>query len=463
MEKGFKYYVQRFGKFMSGMIMPMLGAFIAWGLITAFVIPTGWTPNETLLKLVDPMIFYMIPLLIAYNAGKLVHGRRGAVIAVIATMGVIVYTTIVDGETVQKPMLIGAMIMGPLASVALKYVDRALDGKIPTGFEMLVNNFTLGILGALFAILGLIAAAPVIYAFMNALGSGVEWFVNKGLLPLASVIIEPAKVLFLNNAINHGVLTPLGAEQVAIDGQSIFYLLEANPGPGLGILVAYLVFGKGLAKETAPATIIIHFFGGIHEVYFPYVLMKPLLIVAVILGGATGIFVFNIFDVGLVAPASPGSIIAAISMAAKGSLFGLLLGILASAGVTFLVASVIIKADKSEDDFEEAKEKMVELKGSESKYVKTNIKIEKIAFACDAGMGSSAMGASALRNKFKKAGINVEVTHCSLEDIPRETQLVVTHKDLAKRAKVKAPQAEIVTIDNFVGAPEYDQLVERFK
>lgn len=462
MEKGFKFYVQKFGKFMSGMIMPMLGAFIAWGLITAFVIPTGWTPSATLSALVGPMILYMIPLLIAYNAGKMVHGHRGAVIAVIATMGVIVYTTIVDGEIVQKPMLIGAMIMGPFASVALKYVDKILEGRIPTGFEMLVNNFTLGILGALFAIFGLIAAAPVIYAFMNALSAGVGWFVDKGLLPLASIIIEPAKVLFLNNAINHGVLTPLGADEVLANGQSIFFLLEANPGPGLGILVAYLVFGKGLAKESAPATIIIHFFGGIHEVYFPYVLMKPALIIAVILGGATGVFVFDILNVGLTAAASPGSIIAAITVVARGSLFGLLLGITASAVVTFLVASVIIKMDRSEDSLEEAKEKMVELKGSDSKYVSTSV-IKKIAFACDAGMGSSAMGASALRNKFKKAGVKVEVMHCSLEEIPEDIQLVVTHKDLASRAQARVPNAKIVRIENFVGAPEYDQLVESLK
>jgi PTS system mannitol-specific IIC component len=448
MEQGFRFYVQRFGKFLSGMVMPNIGAFIAWGLITAFFIPTGWLPNETLAELVGPMIVYMLPVLIAYSAGKLVHGFRGSVIAVIATLGVIVGASI--------PMFLGAMIMGPLAAFILKLVDGVLEDKIPTGFEMLVNNFTSGILGALLAILGLVGVGPVVEMFSNWLGSGVEAFVETGFLPIASIFIEPAKVLFLNNAINHGVLSPLGIQEVAETGKSIFFLLETNPGPGLGILVAYWVYSKGAVRETTPGAIIIHFLGGIHEVYFPYILMKPVLILAAIAGGATGVLVFDIFDVGLVATPSPGSIFALTAMTAKGSLIGMFLGVIASSVVSFLVAGLFLrKSDAEETDLLTATSQVKELKGKKG--------IQRIAFACDAGMGSSAMGASSLRSKFKKAGISIEVIHCALEDIPGDIELVVTHKDLAARAVKQAPNAELVTIENFVGAPEYDQLVNKLK
>lgn len=447
MENGFRFYVQKFGKFLSGMVMPNIGAFIAWGLITALFIETGWTPNATLAEMVSPMIVYLLPLLIAYSGGKLVHGRRGAVIATIATMGVIVGTTI--------PMFLGAMIMGPLAALAIKGIDHLLKDKVKTGFEMLVNNYTLGILAMVLAIIGLYIVGPSVEWFSNVLGNGVEAFVSTGFLPLASILIEPAKILFLNNAINHGVLSPLGIAQVTETGKSIFFILEANPGPGLGILVAYLVFGKGVSKSSSPGAIIIHFFGGIHEIYFPYILMKPILLLAVIAGGASGVFVFDLFDVGLVAPASPGSIFAVSLMTAKGSHFGMFLGVLVSAAVSFLVASVFIRKDTNADGFVQAKSQMMDLKGRKG--------ITKIAFACDAGMGSSAMGASALRSKFKKAGINVDVMHCSLEEIPLDIKLVVTHEDLAPRARKRVPNAEIVAIKNFVGAPEYDQLVEKLK
>jgi PTS system mannitol-specific IIC component len=450
MEKGLKYYIQKLGKYLSGMVMPNIGAFIAWGLITAFFIPTGWTPNETLAELVGPMIIYLLPVLIGYTGGKMVHGQRGGVLGAIATMGVVVGADI--------PMFLGAMVMGPLAGYLMKLVDDALEDKVPTGFEMLVANFSAGILGGLLAILALLGVGPLVEAFSNFLGDGVGWLVDTGFLPLASLFIEPAKVLFLNNAINHGVLGPLGIAEAADVGKSIFFLLETNPGPGLGILVAYWLFGKGMAKNSAPGSIIIHFFGGIHEIYFPYILMKPVLIVAAIAGGATGVLVFDIFDVGLVATPSPGSIFALTAMTPKGNFFGMFLGVAAAAAVSFFVASIFLKADKKEVEdsaLEDAQSKMKELKGKKG--------IQRIAFACDAGMGSSAMGASSLRNKFKKAGIKIDVMHCSLEEIPKDIQLVVTHKDLAARARAKAPNAELVTIENFVGAPEYDQLVEKLK
>lgn len=285
--------IQAFGRFLSGMVMPNIGAFIEWGLITAFFITTGWMPNEHLGKLVGPMIVYLLPLLIGYTGGKLVHGVRGGVVGAVATMGVVVGSDI--------PMFMGAMIMGPIGGYAIKKFDDAVQDRIPAGFEMLVNNFSAGIIGMIITLLAYMVIGPVVLWLNKFLAAGVQAIVNAGLLPLASLFIEPGKILFLNNAINHGILAHLGVEQVSQAGKSIFFLLETNPGPGLGVLLAYWLVGKGMAKQSAPGAIIIHFFGGIHEIYFPYVLMNPILILAVILGGATGVFTFVLLGAGLVA------------------------------------------------------------------------------------------------------------------------------------------------------------------
>jgi len=445
--------IQRFGRFLSGMVMPNIGAFIAWGLITALFISTGWKPNAYLSKLVDPMIKYLLPLLIGYTGGKMVHGTRGGVLGAIATMGVIVGA--------EVPMFLGAMIMGPLAGYIIKKFDQVVDGKIPAGFEMLVNNFSAGIIGGLLTLLAYSGIGPVVQGLNNVLKAGVEGIVNAGLLPLASIFIEPGKILFLNNAINHGILGPIGIQQAKDVGKSIFFLLETNPGPGLGILIAYWVFSKGMVKQSAPGAIIIHFLGGIHEIYFPYVLMNPVLILAVMAGGASGVLTFTIFGAGLVATPSPGSIFALLAMTPKGGYIGVLAGVIVSTVVSFLVASYFVKknADKMDDtELAEAQDKVKELKNVSASAKKN---VSKIIFACDAGMGSSAMGATTLRNKLKKAGLNIEVVHCAVDEIPFDAEIVITHESLAERARSKAPNAEHISIKNFMNSPEYDALVKR--
>ena len=294
-----KEKVQLFGRSLSGMVMPNIGAFIAWGLITALFIETGWMPNERIAQLVSPMSSVLLPLLIAYTGGNVVAGQRGGVIGAIATMGVIVGSDV--------PMFIGAMIVGPLSAWVIKKFDKLMENHVKAGFEMLVNNFSLGIIGAVLAVLAMYGVTPLVGTLNNWMSIGVGFFVDHGILPLTSLFIEPAKVLFLNNAINHGILSPMGIQQVEEMGKSIFFLLEANPGPGLGVLLAYCIAGKGNAKSSAPGAVIIHFFGGIHEIYFPYILMNPLLLLATIAGGAAGVFTFNLMGVGLTAPASPGS------------------------------------------------------------------------------------------------------------------------------------------------------------
>lgn len=462
-----KVFVQKIGTALSSMVMPNIGAFIAWGLITALFIKTGWMPNENLSKLVDPMIIYLLPLLIAYTAGYNIHKQRGGVVAAIATMGVIVGTGSV--------MFLGAMIMGPLAAWLMKKFDDAVQPKIRTGFEMLVNNFSAGFMGFFLSIGGYYAIGPVVKALNDGLAAGVNAIVNAGLLPLANIIIEPAKILFLNNAINHGILTPLGTQAAKEAGKSILFLLEANPGVGLGILGAYMLFGKGASKSSAYGAGVIHFLGGIHEIYFPYILMKPALIIAAIAGGVSGTATIQFFDAGLKAPASPGSIFAILGMTSQDSYVGVVSGVCVAAFVTFVIASIILKLDKNmTGDLAAAQAQVAgmkaESKGNEVSSVAVATEaiayedVEKVIFACDAGMGSSAMGASILRDKVKKAGLDLPVTNMAIRNlVDGEKAIIITQNELTPRAKGMNAKAIHVSVDNFLSSPHYDEIVAKLK
>jgi PTS system mannitol-specific IIC component len=461
-----KQKIQRFGNFLSSMVIPNIGAFIAWGLITALFIPTGWMPNANLAKLVGPMITFMLPLLIGYQGGKLVHGTRGGVVGAVATAGIVIGASI--------PMFLGAMIMGPLGGYLIKKFDKAVEGKIPAGFEMLVNNFSAGILGAILAILGFNLIGPVVGGISIGLGSAASAITKAGLLPLIAIIVEPAKILFLNNAINHGVFSPLGIEQVQKAGKSIFFLLEPDPGPGLGILLAYWLYSKGTAKQSAPGAIIIQFLGGIHEIYFPYVLMKPALILAVIAGGFCGDLTFVITHAGLVATPSPGSIIALMAMSPKGGQLPVLAGVLVATVVSFLVASIIIKrnpdSEEESDNLAEAQSKMKEMKAESKGQDVTEAKgiskadVKLIVFACDAGMGSSAMGETILRKALKDAGISdITVKHSPVDSVPSEADVVFTQENLYERAQKSAPNSNIITVKNFLDRSRYDAFINELK
>ena len=480
--------VQRFGTFLSNMVLPNIGAFIAWGLITALFIETGWitligdaighTGGYGFVEqlgawgsgadgtgIVGPMITYLLPLLIGYTGGRMMYddNLRGGVVGAIATMGAI------TGADV--PMFLGAMVMGPLGGWSMKKLDALWAHRIRPGFEMLVNNFSAGIWGGFLAIMGFVVAGPFVQSFSEVASRLVDFLVESNLLPLTSVFIEPAKVLFLNNAINQGILTPLGTTEAQEAGQSILFLLEANPGPGLGLLLAFAIFGKGIAKASAPGAAIIQFVGGIHEIYFPYVLMKPILILAVIAGGASGVAVNVAFDSGLRSPASPGSIIAVWAASPPGSLVGVTLSVIVSAGVTFLVASFLLKLDRSEDggDLSGATTSMETMKGKKSSVAGSlsgttlthTGTIDRIVFACDAGMGSSAMGASILRRAVHDAGYtDVTVVNKAIANLTDEWDVVVTHEDLTERARPRTGSALHVSVENFMNSPRYAEIVE---
>ena len=445
--------IQQFGRTLSGMVMPNIGAFIAWGFITALFIPEGWWPNGQLAQLVGPMLTYILPLLIAYTAGRNVAGERGGVIGAIAAVGVIVGSDI--------PMFIGAMIMGPLAGYAIRRFDRMVEGRVKAGFEMLVSNFSIGILGMLLAVLGYYVVGSVVTGLTMLISSGAELVIRHGLLPLVSLFVEPAKVLFLNNAVNDGIFSPIGIEQARETGQSIMFLLETNPGPGLGVLLAYWLFGRGNARQSAPGAVIIQFFGGIHEIYFPYILARPVLIVAAIAGSAAGLLFFLLTDAGLVAPASPGSILSVLAMAPKGKTLIVLLGVVISAAVSLLVAAPFIRrASKTETEGDPAVGKLPQSAAGISPHA-AGRPVRKVIFACDAGMGSSALGATRFRRRLRDAGIGVAVGNSAADRIPSDADVVVCQSVLAERIAAAAKGAELIVIDNFLSDPGLDALFVR--
>jgi PTS system mannitol-specific IIC component len=470
---GVRARVQKFGGYLAGMIMPNIGAFIAWGLITMLFIPTGWTPNASLAALVSPIITYLLPVLIGYTGGRMVHGQRGAVIGAIATMGVVVGTDV--------PMFLGAMIIGPLSAFLLKKLDKAIEGKVPTGFEMLIDNFSLGILGGFMAVIGRLGIGPVVEVLVKWLGSGVHVLVDAHLLPLVSIFVEPAKVLFLNNAINHGVLSPLGAAQAQATGQSILFMVESNPGPGLGLLLAFMFFGPISLRASAPGAIIIQFFGGIHEIYFPYVLMKPKMILAVIAGGMSGLFVGSILGAGLVAPASPGSIISYFAVTPRTGYIPMLADVLVATAVSFAVASALFgfgRGAKAEAEAEAAAAALAPEaptlawtppdSGTSSVATATATRaingrdVKRLVIACDAGMGSSVMVASAMKKKLASAG--VEVTHTPVAGIPADAQLILCHSGLLDRAQAIAPKdAVIIPFEQYMGDPAFTKVENAIK
>lgn len=447
--------IQQFGRTLSGMVMPNIGAFIAWGFITALFIPEGWWPNGQLAQLVGPMLTYLLPLLIAYTAG------RNVAFFFFVLLCSFFYLVLIVGSDI--PMFIGAMIMGPLAGYAIRRFDRMVEGRVKAGFEMLVSNFSIGILGMLLAVLGYYVVGSVVSGLTMLISSGAELVIRHGLLPLVSLFVEPAKVLFLNNAVNHGIFSPIGIEQARETGQSIMFLLETNPGPGLGVLLAYWLFGRGNARQSAPGAVIIQFFGGIHEIYFPYILARPVLIVAAIAGSAAGLLFFSLTDAGLVAPASPGSILSVLAMAPKGKTLIVLLGVVISAAVSLLVAAPFIRrASKTETEGDPAVGKVPQTAAGISPHA-AGRPVRKVIFACDAGMGSSALGATRFRKRLRDAGIGVAVGNSAADKIPSDADVVVCQSVLAERIAAAAKDAELIVIDNFLSDPGLDALFVRLE
>ncbi len=442
-----KEKVQSFGNFISSMIIPNIGAFIAWGFITAIFTPTGWFPNEKITLLVEPLTQYLLPLLVGITGGKVTGGPRGGVVAAISTIGVIASTSI--------PMVLGAMVMGPLSGYIIKKFDKIIKDKVPAGFEMLVNNFSLAIIGMILAIVGLFVIGPSMTIIVGVMNIGVSFIVKNGLLPLLAVFMEPIKVLFLNNAINHGIIDVIALDQVNEYGKSILYLLEANPGPGLGVILSYFIYSKGTMKQSAPSAAIIQFFGGIHEIYFPYILINPSLLLAAIIGSIVSIITFLTFNSGLIATASPGSIFSIMMLSHKSDILTNLLGVCVGAIVSFFISAFLLKRKYREKDDKNTNRENVQELDLDIKDIK------KIVFACDVGMGSSAMGATNFRNRIKDFNLDIEVVNSSVANIPDDADIIITHKGLLDSIKKEINKDKIIFIENFLEDDNLEVLYEK--
>lgn len=442
-----KEKVQSFGNFISSMIIPNIGAFIAWGFITAIFTPTGWFPNEKITLLVEPLTQYLLPLLVGITGGKVTGGPRGGVVAAISTIGVTASTSI--------PMVLGAMVMGPLSGYIIKKFDKIIKDKVPAGFEMLVNNFSLAIIGMILAIVGLFVIGPSMTIIVGVMNIGVSFIVKNGLLPLLAVFIEPIKVLFLNNAINHGIIGVIALDQVNEYGKSILYLLEANPGPGLGVILSYFIYSKGTMKQSAPSAAIIQFFGGIHEIYFPYILINPSLLLAAIIGSIVSIITFLTFNSGLIATASPGSIFSIMMLSHKSDILTNLLGVCVGAIVSFFISAFLLKRKYREKDDKNTNRENVQELDLDIKDIK------KIVFACDVGMGSSAMGATNFRNRIKDFNLDIEVVNSSVANIPDDADIIITHKGLLDSIKKEINKDKIIFIENFLEDDNLEVLYEK--
>ena len=441
--------VQKIGSFISSMIIPNIGAFIAWGFIAAIFSPTGWFPNERISTLIDPLKNYLLPLLVGYTGGKVTGGARGGIVASIATIGVICGANI--------PMILGAIIIGPVSGYLIKKLDIKLKDKIPYGFEMLVNNFSLAFMGIILAIIGLVIIGPSIIIVDKIMNKGVYFIIRNGLLALLAIFIEPIKVLFLNNVMNHGIINIIAMDQITEYGKSILYLLEANPGPGLGVILSYYIYSKGVMKQFVPSAAIIQFFGGIHEIYFPYILLNPQLLIAAIIGNTVSIMIFLIFNTGLISLASPGSIFSIMMLSYKGDILKNLLGVFGGAIVSFFIATILLKRKyrKNVD---------ININKKNKNELNFDIKsIKKIVFACDVGMGSSAMGARNFINKIKDFKLDIEVINSSISNIPSDSDIIITHKGLLGGIKKDINKSKIICIENFLEDDTLELLYEKFK
>ena len=379
------------------------------------------------------------------------------------TMGVIVGSDIT--------MFSGAMIMGPFSSWLLKKFDHAVEGKIKPGFEMLINNFSLGILGFALAILGYLIIGPVVNAIIAFLTAGINFLIAKKLIPLLAVFMCPAQVLFLNNAVNHGIISPIAFAQAQEAGKSLMFLLDSNCGPLLGTLCSIAVFGKGKAKETAPMAMFIAGIAGIGEVYFPFILANPIMIFATMGGLATSLLLLVVLGGGLVGMPSPGSLINIALMTPKDAAVANVLAIGAGFAVALLIGSFILKTIGSPEEEADLAVAGIDM-GTKTAKPEAALKKHKpssggairyIIVACDSGMGSSAMGASVLKNRLQKEGYkDIKVKNSSASRIDPDADMIITLEGLIERAKLSVDNTgrEFLAINNFLKEADYDRALE---
>lgn len=464
--------LHRFGKFYSKVILNYIGIFIFVGMLSVIFGDNGWFPNENIYAISQFIYEAVIPTMIAYTAGNQMQKAQeenqgglhaGGTIAVMATAGIIIAS--------PHNGILGAMVLGPLCGLLWEKLLKRVMNHVKAGLEMLLRNIIVAFSGGIMAILAYYLFAPVLSLWMNLLMLGINYLIDRNLICFLSVIIEPAKVFFLNNSINHGVLVPLGMQQAQELGGSLLFLLESNPGPGLGVLLALYIKQKKRRKEYA-ASIFVHFIGGIHEIYFPSVLANLWLLIALICGGAIGDLTFSLLKAATVGVVSPGSIISVLMVSAQGKMFVILAGVLISVTVSMLISILILniqdnirrRGKNNEEDIIEEGKQEVEKGTNQPKNQWGRKKMLKIGFVCDAGVGSSAMGAALFRRKLSEYQLlEAEVKAYAIDQIPEDITYIICQEDFY-RLRLSAIRAKnVYTVHNLLNQTEYGTIIEEIR
>jgi PTS system mannitol-specific IIC component len=446
------------GRFLSQLVFQNISGLLALGFLRILFAPSGWFPHEGVYQIVDFIVLYFIPIQFANTGGKMIGGQRGGVIASFVMVG------LVAGNTTSYSMILPSMCVGPIIGYLIKKTDQWLERRTPPGYELLIYNGAAGLVGTLTAVVCYLYVGPLFARTMQMIYQEALLLAQSQLLPLISVIIEPSKLFFFNNVINHGILEPLGIQETKVNHKSIFFLLESNPGPGFGLLLAFYLKSKGqelAERRNLKSSMFIQLFGGIHELYFPYALMKPLVILPLIVAGAAGNFIFYMFESGLVATPSPGSIIVLLVLAPLGEHVGIIVGFAISVAVSFIGCMFVLSVRGAQVNKQSANKPIVVSELSVYKQHEVVRPMKKVAFACDAGMASSAMGAALFKKKLREKNIKSEVVNCSVDRVPVDADIVVAHSHLIERARQVCPGAEFYPLVTFLDDALYERIMER--
>ena len=471
--------IHKFGKFYSNIMINMIGIFIFVGILSVIFGDYGWAPNENIYAISQFVYSYVIPALIAYAAGNhmgQIYEKRpdvpktginhaGGAIAVMAAAGVMIAD--------KNCAILGAMILGPVCGLLWKHVLEPLTRKAVQGMEMLTRNLVAAIVGAAFSIAAYYVLTPVLSAVTHVIMMGVDWLIAHKLICLTSILIEPAKVFFLNNSIHHGILLPLAMQQAEQNGSSMLFLLETNPGPGLGVLLALWLSNRKKRKEYA-AYMFVECIGGIHEIYFPEVLANLWLLLALIPGGMAGILCMSVFHVASAGLVSPGSILTLLFMSGHhvlATLFAVAISTAVSCAIAFFIlkrqgkwcteAAISAQEEKKEEVQEKKEEAVQEKRQVLEKELMQGI---KIGFICDAGVGSSAMGAALFRRKLKEEGMDgITAEAYAVDQIPEDLTIGVCQRAFLEILQKESNLSNIVTMESLLNQTEHLALIEKLR
>lgn len=453
--------IHKIGKFYTRIIMKHIGIFIFIGFLSVVFHDHGWFPNEDIYAISQLMYWTVLPAFIAFEGGRMIAGAEGGILAVLAISGLLLSENSIG--------LLGAMLIGPFAGKLWKYEEQFVERYAGPSFQMLVRNLLIGVCGGILSVLGYFLVSPVLGVVVKTAYGAIDWLVSSQLIGLISIVIEPAKVFFLNNVINHTILVPIGIGQMQEAESSILFLLEANPGPGLGMMAALCYRNKEKRSEYVSA-MIAQTAGGIHEVYFPFVLSDLRLLIPLILGGIAGNLCFGIMGAGLQGMVSPGSIFTIILMAGRENSIPVLMGICVSAVLSFAGSLVVMRWGTQrkirQQQGEESRTKE-EMQMKEEVQVKNEIRINnirRIAFVCDGGVGSSAMGAALFRRQLAKEGIvGICVEAYAADMVPDEVELVVCQRNFYEMLPQEVKAKEVYKVESLMNIGEYENLLAKIR